>query len=139
MPDTNEFHVWASVVETVEASTTMVNLTGSSNPLRTWGDIGSVTRPICAGRFGQGRYLAGSCDPVGIPLVIDTFVESDSTGLASAIADELEQIITYTNLASTVRTHPVDVAPTLRARFPQPELDEGRNRLTLEWDLRHHR
>jgi hypothetical protein len=136
---TNEFHVRASLVETIEASSAVTSLAGSSQPVRLWGDLGTASRPVIALRIGYGRFLAGGCDPMNWPVTLDVFVDSDSTGRASAIADALETVITYSNLASTARTYPVDVAPYKRARFPQSELDEGRGRLTLEYDFRHHR
>lgn len=142
MPDTNEFDIWARVVEIAEGSTALVSLCGGeSNPLRAWYDIGVANRPIVAGRVDQGRLRGGSDDPWNWMLTLDVFVEFDSTGRAAAIADVLEGLITFTNLNSTggMTTTPVDVAPQLRRRLPQPELDEGRNRLTLEWDLRHNR
>lgn len=136
----NEFDVWSKVVEIAEGSTALVNLCGGeANPLRKWNDIGSGKRPIVAGRIDDGRILGGSSDPFLWRLTLDVFVEFDSTGLAAAIADVLEDIITFTNLNSTGGVTAVDVAPTLRNRFPLPELDEGRDRLTLQWGLRHNR
>lgn len=136
----NEFHVRASVVETVEASTTMFGLTAKTNPISVWGDLGNESRPIIAYRAAPGNgYKRGSKDALDMRIVFDVFVESDSTGLASAIADELESIITNSNLSSTARTYPVDVAPFKRARFPTSELDEGRSRITLEYDFWHNR
>lgn len=139
MPDTNEFHVRASVVETIEGSTAVKTLMGRTDPVRLWGDLANDPgRPIVTVRFEPGRF-SGACDVVILRAVFDVFTEPDSTGLGSAIADELEGLITYTNLASTGRTHPVDVAPYRRARGPNYELDEGRGRITLEYDLRHTR
>ncbi len=136
----NEFDVWAKVVEIAEGSTALVNLCGGeANPLRKWNDIGSVGRPIVAGRVDDGRLLGGSNDPFAWVLTLDVFVEFDSTGLAAAIGDVLEDIINFTNLNSTGGVAPVDVAPTLRNRFPLPEVDEGRDRLSLRWGLRHNR
>lgn len=137
---TNEFHVRASVIEIVEASTIMLSLTGKAQPISLWGDLGNQSRPNIAYRAAPGNgFKNGAKDTLDMRIVFDVFVESDSTGLASAMADELERIITNTNLISTARTYPVDVAPWVRARFPTSDLDEGRSRITLEYDFWHNR
>ena len=92
-------------------------------------------RPIITYLGPNAVPRRGAKDSLIVLGQFDVWVESNSTGLEERIADRLEKVLTHTNLNSTARTNPVDCAPYLRARRDNAELDEGRRRLTLEFDL----
>lgn len=128
----------AEVVEgdgSTSGSTGIVGLTGKANPLVQWGDRGMNDRPVISFFQPNGRPRRGTKDALVVTGQFDVFVEANSTGLEEQIADRLEAIMTHTNLNSTARSTPVDVAPYMRARRQLPELDEGRMRVQLEFDF----
>jgi len=131
----NEANIRSSIAEICAASTRLTTLTGKAAPVVRWGDHGMNDRPIVTYMVTTGRYRRGTKDALVLRAQFDVFVNPNSTGTEEAIADELEAIITHSNLSSTARTSSVDVAPYLRSRRELPELDEGRRRLTLEYDL----
>lgn len=131
----NESHVRQCIAETFANSTRLVGLTGKAQPVVRWGDHGMNDRPIVTFMIVSGRYRGGTKDALVYRAQFDVFVEPSSTGIEEAIADEIEAVLTNSNLGSTARTNPVDAAPYLRSRREIPELDEGRRRLTLEYDL----
>jgi hypothetical protein len=132
----NEFDLRRSIAEVCGSSTRLVNLTGKSSPVVRWGDHGMNDRPIVTYMVTTGRYRRGTADSLEFRAQFDVWVDPNSSqGTEEAIADELESIIVHSNLNSTARTSPVDVAPWLRSRRELPELDEGRRRLTLEYDI----
>lgn len=130
-----------SVVEVFEAdgstsgSTGIVGLTGKANPIVSWGDRGMNDRPVIAFHLPTASVRGGTKDALRYTAQFDIFVEGNSTGLEEQIADRIETVLTQPNLNSTARASPVDVAPYLRARRELPELDEGRNRIQLEYDF----
>ncbi len=134
----NEFGLWRSIVEVVEAdgstsgSTGIVGIIGA-NPIRKDGDPGADTaRPIITHLFPAGEFRLGTKDAMVLDGQFSVRVENDSTGQAEALADRLEAIMTHTNLNSTARTSPVDVLPYLRGRREFTEQDKGRRTLILE-------
>ena len=142
----NEYDLRNALFEIVEAdssTTTPRGLTvimGTTHPMVRWGDRGMNTRPIITYLGPNAVPRRGAKDALLVDGQFDIWVESNSTGLEERIADRLEAIITQTNLASTKRTNPVDVAPTLRARRDLSTLaEEGARRLTIEIELRFNR
>ncbi len=137
----NEFGLWRSIVEVVEAdgstsgSTGIKGITGKANPICKDGDRGqNVARPIITHLFPTGEFRGGTKDAMRFTGQFNVFVENDSTGTAEALADRLEAIMTHTNLNSTARTVPVDVTPYLRARREMAEQLEGRRVVILEME-----
>ena len=135
----NEFSLWQSIVEVVEAdgstsgSTGIVGITQLANPIRRDGDPGADnTRPIITHLFPAGEFRFGTKDAMRLDGQFNARVENDSTGQAEALLDRIEAIMTHTNLNSTARTTPVDVVPYLRARREFTEQDKGRRTVTLE-------
>lgn len=138
----NEWDVWAALTEVVVADTGadgLVTLTGKAAPLRRWGDRGMNSMPIIVGYFPTGTPTGGPKDALVLGLQLDCYSETNSAGLAWDIADRVEVVFTNTNMKSTARTNPVDVIPYLRGRRDLPELDEGRMRVMMEWDVRFNR
>ena len=140
----NEHDVMVAVMEIVEADTStgstkgITVLTSKASPLIVWGDRGMNNRPIITWRaYAIPRH--GSKDALNIKAELDIFAEANNSGLEEKIGDRLEAILTQANLSSTARTNPVDVAPTMTARRSLPELEEGRRRLLVEFDLRFNR
>ena len=138
----NEFSVWRSLVEIVEAdgstggSTGIKGITGKPNPLRKDGDRGAdTTRPIITHLFPAAEFRRGTKDALLLTSQFNIRVENDSTGMAEALADRLETIVTQTNLNSTARSVPVDVLPYWRARREFTEQEEGRRTLVLEAEM----
>lgn len=136
----NETTLWNAIVEIVEADSTTVGipgLLGKANPLVAWGDRGMNDRPIIAAYTAVLTPRQGSVDQLQIAATFDIFIDDDSTGLAASVGDRLEDILTNTEFSSSVRTVSVDAAPQADpVRRYQPELDEGRTRLTLDWEFR---
>lgn len=138
----NEWDVWTALFEIATADTGaggLVTITGKTYPLLRWGDRGMNALPVIVGFFPVGTPTRGPKDALVLGLQLDCYTETGSAGLAWQMADRVETILTNVNLASTSRTNPVDVIPHLRARRDLPELDEGRMRVTMEWDLRFNR
>ena len=131
----NEADIRLALAEIVEADTGtggLVTLTGKARPMVSWGDKGMNSRPIITYYVPNSRRRHGTKDALVLDAQFDAHVDLSSTGLEEQLIDRLETIITHTNLSSTARTNPVDVAPYWGARRELPELDEGRRRLTLE-------
>lgn len=139
--NTNEAMIRQSIAETFAAdgstsgSTGIVGLTGKAQPVVRWGDRGMALRPIVTYYVDSSRFKEGVEGRMELGATFDVFVEGESTGLEEQIADRVEALMTFSNLNSTARTYPVDVAPTLTNRAPAAELDEGRRRLRLQFDL----
>jgi hypothetical protein len=131
----NEADIRSAIAETFAASTTLVSLTGKAQPVVRWGDRGMNDRPVITYWVPSSRIRRGTKDGLVLTAQLDVWVEPDSTGTEEAIADEIEAALTHSNLNSTARTSPVDVAPYLRTRREVPELDEGRRRLLMEWEF----
>lgn len=137
----NEAQVRCSIAEVFAAdgstsgSTGIVGLTGKANPIVRWGDRGMNSRPIVTYMQTGSRIRRGTFDALVLSAQFDVWVDGDSTGLEESIADRIEAVLTQANLNSTARTYPVDVAPYLRGRRELPELDEGRRRLVLDYEL----
>ena len=138
---TNEAHLRQSIAEVFQADIStgstkgLTVLMGTTRPVVSWGDKGMNTRPIIAYHVPASRIRRGTKDALVLTGIFDVFVEEDSTGTEEAIADRVEAILTQANLNSTARTNPVDVAPYLRGRRELPELDEGRRRLQVEFEM----
>ena len=130
----NEADLRSAIAETFAASTTLVSLTGKAQPVVRWGDRGMNDRPIVTYFVPSSRIRRGTKDGLVLTAQFDCWVEPDSTGTEEAMADEIERVFTHSNLNSTARTSPVDVAPYLRSRREVPELDEGRRRLLMEFE-----
>jgi len=128
------------MVEIVEADSTTVGIPGlfdKAHPLVNWGSKGMNHRPIIAAYLVDLTPRRGSRDALQIGATFDIFVNDNSTGLAGKAGDRLEAILTNTEFQSTARTTTVDAAPQAAPkRRYQPELDEGRTRLTLDWKFR---
>ncbi|MFA6044194.1 MAG: hypothetical protein WC718_04360 [Phycisphaerales bacterium] len=138
----NEWDVWAALFEVAKADTGaggLVALSGKTDPLLRWGDRGMNSLPVIVGFFPTGTPTKGPKDALVLGLQLDFYTETNSAGLAWDMADRMETVFTNTNMASTARTNPVDVIPYLRARRDMPELDEGRIRVTQEWNVRFNR
>jgi len=136
----NETTLWNAIVEIIEADSTTVGvpgLIGKTHPLVNWGSRGMNQRPIIAAYLATHTPRRGSRDALQIGATFDVFVDDNSTGLAGLVGDRLETILTNTEFQSTARTVAVDAAPReAPLRRYQPELDEGRTRLTLDWEFR---
>jgi len=137
----NEYDLRVALAEVFAADTStgptqgLTVLCGNANPIVRWGDRGMNDRPIVAYYVAGGAYRSGVKDALRIGARFDVFTEANATGLAEKIADRIEAVVTNSNLSSTARTTPVDVAPYPRGRRELPELDEGRNRIVLEYDF----
>lgn len=131
----NEAHIRSAISEVFAASTKLVTLTGKAQPIVRWGDRGMNDRPIITYFVPTSRIRRGTKDGLVLTAQFDCWVEPDSTGTEEAMADEIERVLTHSNLNSTARTTPVDVAPYLRQRREVPELDEGRRRLLMEFEF----
>ena len=133
----NEATLRNAVAEVFAASTRMTGLTGKAAPVVEWGDKGMNDRPIVTWYQPSAAIRKGTKDAFRLDVSLDVWVDADSTNqaLAEQIADEVEAVFTTPNLKSTSRTVPVDAAPYLRMRWPMPELDEGRHRLHLEYEV----
>lgn len=131
----NEAHIRQSIAEAFAASTKLVSLTGKAQPVVRWGDRGMNDRPVITYFVPSSRIRRGTKDGLVLTAQFDVWVEPDSTGTEEAIADEIERVLTHSNLNSTARTNPVDVAPYLRQRRELPEMDEGRRRLLMEFEM----
>lgn len=138
---TNEAHLRHCLAEICQADTStgptkgLTVLMNTSRPIVRWGDKGMNSRPIIAYHVPAERIRRGTKDALVLTGIFDIFVEESSTGTEEAIADRLEAIVTHTNLNSTARTNPVDVAPFFRSRRELPDLDEGRRRLQVEFEM----
>ena len=139
----NEWDVWTALFEVCTADTSsgvgLVALSNKTYPLLRWGDRGMNSLPIIVGYFPTGTPTGGPKDALVLGLQLDCYSETDNAGLAWKLADRVEAIFTNTNMKSTARTNPVDVIPYLRGRRDMPELDEGRMRVMMEWDVRFNR
>ena len=139
----NEWDVWTALYEVCKADTTatigLVALTGKTYPLLRWGDRGMNSMPIIVGYFPTATPTRGPKDALMLSLQLDCYSETDNAGKAWKIADRIEAVFTNVNMKSTARTNPVDVIPYLRSRRDLPELDEGRMRVMMEWDVRFNR
>jgi hypothetical protein len=140
----NENHLFLSIAEifaadgTSTGSTGIAGLTKKSQPFVRWGDDGMNDRPIITGFVATAPMRTGARDAVRPSLDFDVWVEQGST-IAEEIADRIEAVFTNVNLGSTARTSPVNVAPYLRGREPIPELDDGRRRIKLRYELNWYR
>lgn len=119
--------------------TGLVGLTGKASPLVRWGDRGMRDLPVMVGFLPVSVPTRGPKDALVMTVQLDAYTEADNTGLAWKMADRCEAIFTQTAFASTSRTNPVDVIPYLRVRRDQPELDEGRMRVMMEFEMRFNR
>lgn len=134
----NEADIRLALAEVVEGDSTtggLVALTGKAKPMVRWGDRGMNDRPIITYFVPSSRRRTGTKDALVLGVQFDIWVEANSTGTENKIADRLETVITHTNLSTGTRTNPVDVAPYWGPRRELPEMDEGRQRLTLECDF----
>jgi len=138
----NETTLWNAIVEIVEADSTTIGipgLIGKAHPLVNWGSRGMNQRPIVAAYTAVMTPRKSSRDQLVVQTTFDVFVDDDSTGLAAKVGDRLEAILinSVLNSTSTARSYTVDAAPQAApSRRYQPELDEGRTRLTLDWEFR---
>ena len=138
----NETDLWNAIVEIVEADSTTVGIPGllaKAHPLVNWGSRGMNQRPIIAAYTAVMTPRRSSRDQLVVQTTFDVFVDDDSTGLAAKVGDRLEAILTnpVLNSTSTARSCTVDAAPQAApARRYQPDLDEGRTRLTLDFEFR---
>jgi hypothetical protein len=111
----------------------VVTLTGKSNPLVEWGDHGMNDRPISTWAWTGSRIRQGTKDGFVHGVQIDVWAEANSTGIEDTIADRWEELLIDTSTAWI--NQGLDVGCYLRSRRPIPELDEGRRRSMLEFDL----
>ena len=124
---------------TTGGSTGIVGLTGKAQPLVRWGDRGMNDRPIVSARIYTPRVHGGTKDAFRFFTDFDVWVEAGTTGLGDTIAGRVEALFNFTNMHSTARTNPQDFATTLRGIEPLPELDEGRNRVSVTYECRWNR
>lgn len=125
-------NLWNSLVEIAEASTRLTTMTGKAHPLLLWGDRGMESLPIIAGTPMTITPLQGAeiwhfqLDAYG----------PGWDGVASRLASELRNVITRDAFLSPNRSHPADALPVGFHTRTWPQLDEGRERVTLEFDVR---
>lgn len=123
----NEHDLRVAIVAIAEADNGaggVATLTAKPHPLVRWGDKGARSRPITTLYFPRTRYHNGSKDLAWALGRFDVFAPPGSGGLEDRIADRFEVILTATAFAD----EDLDVAPFLRTRGDQPELDEGGQR-----------
>ncbi len=141
----NEFNLWRSITEIVNADGTSTGSTGVAGlcskaaPIRKRGDRGRTNPPVVTHFFPTSEFRTGSKDALILTSQFNVVVENDSTGRAEAIGDRLEAILTYSALNSTARTAAVDAVPFWRSRREMPLEEEGRRELVMEAEWRFNR
>lgn len=133
---------WAEIVEadgSTSGSTGVVGLMSKANPIVPWGDRGMNTLPIIATLFPASAITRGAKEAALVTATADIITEPSATGLAWNIADRLVAITTQSNFNSTARTTAVDVLPQERTRRDLHSLEEGRQRVQVEWEFRFNR
>ena len=111
----------------------LTSLTGKAVPIVRWEDIGRSGRepPIIAAYVVLANPNAGAPAKLEMLLQLDTIVPDDSEGLEAIIADRLEAVLTTPNYSAKS----LDLTATFRSRRSNSGLEEGRRRITTEFDV----